>query len=132
MNPFPSIVQELKRGINDIAQLVADAERHAKAQRREWEIERQNRRKEEAERRAATALEASKADPLQLIARWTEARNIEQFLADVEKDLLKFDPEVREILSGVGRDRGIGVHGASTVDAVGSQCTSGSRKSAGS
>lgn len=96
---IPSIVRELAQGANEIARLVAEAELRAEAQRREWEIERQKRLKEEAERRAAIALKESKADLLQFIARWSEARNIEQFLADVEKDLLRFDPEARELLN---------------------------------
>ncbi|MCC8393369.1 hypothetical protein LJ656_12265 [Paraburkholderia sp. MMS20-SJTR3] len=96
---IPSIVRELAQGATEIARLVAEAEVRAEAQRREWEVERQKRLKEEAERRAATALKESKADLLQFIARWAEARNIEQFLADVEKDLSKFDPAVRETLS---------------------------------
>jgi hypothetical protein len=95
---IPSIIQGLKQGANDIARLVAEAELRAEAQRKEWEIERQRYLKEEAERRAATALKESKADLLQFIARWAEARNIERFLSEVEADLPKLDPSIRQEL----------------------------------
>lgn len=96
---IPAIVQDLKQGANEITRLVAEAEVRAEAQRKEWEIERQKRLKEEAERRAAAALKESKAELLQFIARWAKARNIEQFLADVERDLSTLDPVLRESLS---------------------------------
>jgi hypothetical protein len=95
---IPSIIQELKQAANEISRLVAEAELRAEAERKQWEIERQRRLKEEAERRAATALKESKADLLQFIARWAEARNIERFLSEVEEDLSKLDPAIRQEL----------------------------------
>ena len=94
-----SIIQELKQGANEIARLVAEAAQRAEAFNREWEIEQQRRAKEDAERRAAAALKESKADLLQFIARWAEARNIEGFLSEVETELLKLDPEIHEPLA---------------------------------
>ena len=95
---IPMIVQELKLGANDIARLVEEAKLRTEARRREWESERQRQLKEEAERRAAAALKESKTDLLQFIAKWAEARNIERFLSEVEADLSKLDPSVREHL----------------------------------
>ncbi|WP_156954266.1 hypothetical protein [Paraburkholderia acidipaludis] len=41
----------------------------------------------------------SKADLLQFIGWWAEARNIERFLSEVETDLPKLDPVIREHLA---------------------------------
>ncbi|WP_321968628.1 hypothetical protein [Paraburkholderia tropica] len=96
---IPAIVDGLKQGAEEIALLVAEAGVHAEARRREWEIERRRQFEEEAARRAAKALEESKADLLRFIARWAEQRNIDRFLSEVEADLSKLDPATREQLS---------------------------------
>ncbi|MET1536873.1 hypothetical protein ABXL43_33985, partial [Burkholderia sola] len=89
----------LEVGANEIARLVVEEKQRAEAQRREWELDRQKRLKEDAERRAVAALKESKEDLLQFIARWAEARNIEQFLTEIEADLSKLEPSMREHLT---------------------------------
>ncbi|MDN7698618.1 hypothetical protein R0290_21105 [Burkholderia semiarida] len=99
ISQISEIIQELEVGANEIARLVVEEKQRAEAQRREWELDRQKRLKEDAERRAVAALKESKEDLLQFIARWAEARNIEQFLTEIEADLSKLEPSMREHLT---------------------------------
>lgn len=85
------IIRELKKAAPNIARLVEKEEIQAEIERKEWEAERERWRKEEEERRAAKALNESRTDLLNIIAKWAEANRIEQFFREAEQKISELD-----------------------------------------
>jgi hypothetical protein len=79
------IIKELEQSAVIIARLAEEGERQAEIELRKWEAEREQWRREEAERRAAKALQDSKEDLLRIINVWAESNRIEQFFLDAER-----------------------------------------------
>ncbi len=64
-------------------------------ERQQWEVQQAKWRREEAERKAAKALKDSKEELLQIIARWAEAKSLDQFFADAERRVADLDADER-------------------------------------
>jgi hypothetical protein len=90
-----AIVKELEKAVVDVARLVEEGERQAELERQQWEAQQAKWRREEAERKATKDLKDSKEELLQVIARWAEAKNLEQFFADAERRVADLDAEER-------------------------------------
>ena len=78
------ITRELKKASFEIAKLVEQGEIQAEIERKRWEAQREQWRKEEEERRAAKALTESRTELFNIIAKWAEANRIEQFFREAE------------------------------------------------
>jgi hypothetical protein len=79
------IVKELEQVTVDIARLVAEGERQAALERKKWEAQHEQWRREEAERRAVQALKESREELFRIIDSWSESNRIEQFFQDAER-----------------------------------------------
>jgi GTP1/Obg family GTP-binding protein len=79
------IINELEKASEIIARLVEEGERQAEIERRKWEVQKEQWRREEAERLAAKALKESREELLQIIKAWGEATRIDIFFKDAEK-----------------------------------------------
>ena len=80
-----AIVKELKREAATIAQLVEEGERQAEIERQRWEAQQIVWRREEAERRRIKAEKDSREELSSIISAWAEAKRIEEFFADTER-----------------------------------------------
>ncbi|MHB8831963.1 MAG: hypothetical protein ACYC9V_02135 [Desulfobacteria bacterium] len=90
---IPAIVKELERAVDDVARLIEEGARQEELERQQWEVQQAKWRREEAERKAAKDLKDSKEELLQVIARWAEAKNLEQFFADAERRAEGLEPD---------------------------------------
>ncbi len=79
------IINELEKASEIIARLVEEGERQAEIERRKWEVQKEQWRREEAERLAAKALKESREELLQIIKAWGEATRIDNFFKHAEK-----------------------------------------------
>lgn len=79
------IVKEFERAAVIIARLVEEGEHQAELERQRWEVQQEQWRREEAERRAAKALKDSREDLLRIIDGWAKSNRIEQFFLDAER-----------------------------------------------
>lgn len=84
-NKIKGIVKELEVATEGIAQGVEEGARQAEIERREWEIQWANLKREEEERRTAEAIMASRKDLVEIIDRWAEANRIAQFFSEAER-----------------------------------------------
>ena len=80
-----SIGKELEQAAGPVARLVEEGERQAEIERQRWEAQQERWRREEAERKAAKSLKASREELFQIIDAWAEANRIEEFFHDIEK-----------------------------------------------
>jgi hypothetical protein len=92
---IPAIVRELERAVVDVARLIEEGARQAELERQQWEIQQAKWRREEAERKVAKDLKDSKEELLQIIARWAEAKSLDQFFADAERRVADLDADER-------------------------------------
>lgn len=90
-----AIVKELERAVVDVARLVEEGARQAELERQQWEVQQAKWRREEAERKVAKDLKDSKEELLQIIARWAEAKSLDQFFADAERRVADLDADER-------------------------------------
>ena len=97
-NQFKSIVATLEQEAGVIVKLVEEAERLAEIRHQQWELERQKRLREEAERKRLKDLNDSKADLLSIIEAWAEAKRISDFFTEAETRAHSLSEEDREIL----------------------------------
>ncbi len=79
------IAAELERAVVDIAKLVEEGQRQAEIERKKWEAQQEEWRKEREIQRAAEARKASEKELLHIIAAWAESNRIEQFFKDAER-----------------------------------------------
>ena len=91
-----AIVQELTEAASVIAERVAEAERRAEIRRLEWEAQRERERKEAEERRRLQAIKDSRDELNLIIAAWGEAKRIEGFFDEAEKQAMLLDAEQRD------------------------------------
>ncbi len=77
--------KELEKASEIIARLVEEGERQAEIERRKWEVQKEQWRREESERLAAKALQESREQLFQIIKAWREATSIENFFKEAEK-----------------------------------------------
>jgi hypothetical protein len=92
---IPAIVKELEKAVVDLARLVEEGQRQAELEHQQWEAQQAKWRREEAERKAAKDLKDSKEELLQIIARWAEAKSLDQFFADAERRVADLDADER-------------------------------------
>jgi hypothetical protein len=92
---IPAIVKELERAVVDVARLIEEGQRQAELEHQRWEAQQAIWERERAERRAAEALKESKEELLQIIARWAEAKSLDQFFADAERRVADLDADER-------------------------------------
>lgn len=92
------IVRELEAETATIARLVAEGERQAEIQRREWEAQHERWQREEAERRRAQNIKESREQLFALIEAWGLAKRIEGFFEDAECRAAVLGQEDREAL----------------------------------
>lgn len=93
-----AIVKELKREAATIVQLVAEGERKAEIEHKEWEAKQVIWRREEEERRRVKAIKDSREELAEIIKAWVKAKGIEDFLADVERRAANLDEEQKAIV----------------------------------
>lgn len=91
-----SIVQELTDTAHIIAERVAEAERLAEIRRLEWEAERERDRREAEERRRQQAIKDSRDELGIIISAWGEAKRIEGFFEEAQKQAMLLDTEQRD------------------------------------
>jgi len=84
---IPAIVRELTKATVDIAHLVEEGEREAELERQRWSAQKEEWKREEAERRAAKALKESREELLEIIEMWATSKRLEAFFADAEHKL---------------------------------------------
>jgi len=89
------IVKELERAAVEIARLVEEGEHQAELERQRWDAQQLQWRREEAEQRAAEALNESKEDLHRIIDAWAESTRIEQFFADAERRAAELSDDER-------------------------------------
>lgn len=65
--------------------MVEEGRHQAELERQQWEIEKAQQRKIEAERRVVRVRKESREEILQIINAWAKANQIEQFFCDAEK-----------------------------------------------
>jgi len=92
---IPSIVEELVHETPAIVQLVEEGERQAAIRRAQWEEEEQQSQREEADRKAAEALDKSKQQLMDFIDTWGKAKRINAFLDEVAASLPCLDDDLR-------------------------------------
>jgi hypothetical protein len=110
------IVKELERAAVIIARLAEEGERQAELERQELEVQQEQWRREEAERRAERALKDSREDLLRIINGWAESNGFEQFFLDAEQRAATLtDSERLKILERLKRARLL-VGSANTLD----------------
>lgn len=80
-----AIVKSLERATPKIARLVAEGERQAEIERKEWEAQQEKWRIEREEKLAAEALKQSRQQLFQIIDTWAEANRIDKFFKDAEQ-----------------------------------------------
>lgn len=90
------IVQEITDAATIIAEQVAEAERLAEIRRLEWEAERERDRKEAEERRRQQAIKDSRDELSMIIKAWGEAKRIEGFFDEAEKQAMLLATEQRD------------------------------------
>ena len=88
-----SIVRTLKKEAVEIARLVEEAEHRAELESQEWERQAEQRRLEDARRRAIQAEKDSLEELKQVIDAWGEVNRIEQFFRDAETHAARLDCE---------------------------------------
>lgn len=88
-----SIVKELERAAVSIATLVEEAERQAKLRHEQWEMQQEQRRREDAIRRAKEARKQSMVELLGIIDQWAESNRIERFFQDIEQRTESLDED---------------------------------------
>ena len=88
-----SIVRDLEHSAADIARLAEEGERRAEIERQRWEKECEQRRQEEAKRRAIRAHQESREEVLEIIEAWSKANHFEQFFRDAELRAATLEPE---------------------------------------
>lgn len=88
-------MRELERAVVDVARLIEEGARQAELERQQWEVQQAKWRREEAERKVAKDLKDSKEELLQIIARWAEAKSLDQFFADAERRVADLDADER-------------------------------------
>jgi hypothetical protein len=92
---IPAIVKELERAVVDVARLIEEGQRQAELEHQRWEAQQAIWERERAERRAEEALKESKEELLQIIARWAEAKSLDQFFADAERRVADLNADKR-------------------------------------
>lgn len=90
------IVQELTDAATIIAEQVAEAERLAEIRRLEWEAERERDRKEAEERRRLQTIKDSRDELGMIITAWGEAKRIEGFFDEAEKQAMLLNADQRD------------------------------------
>jgi hypothetical protein len=84
--PYPSHCSGAgEKATVEIARLVEEGDRQAEIERKRWEAQREQWRREDKARRTAKALKDSKKELLQIIDTWAEAKRLEAFFADAER-----------------------------------------------
>ena len=91
-----AIVQELTDAASIIAEQLAESERLAEIRRLEWEAERERDRKEAEERRRLQAIKDSRDELDMIISAWGEAKRIEGFFDEAEKQAMLLDADQRD------------------------------------
>ena len=84
---IPAIVRELEKSTIEVARLVEDGERQVELERQRWAAQQEQWRREEAEKRAAKALNDSKEELLEIIETWATSLRLEGFFSDAERKL---------------------------------------------
>ena len=92
------IVKELEHEAATIARLVAEGERQAEIERQRWEAQRREWEREEAERRRIQAIEDSCEELTNIIDAWAEAKRIEEFFDDAERQAADLSVEERALI----------------------------------
>lgn len=85
LSKLKTIARELAEAASGIAKQAEEADRLAKIRHKEWELQREQWRREEAERQRLEAIKESRKELLSIIAAWDEAQRIERFLKETEQ-----------------------------------------------
>jgi len=102
----PQIVRELEAEAATIAALVAEGERQAEIERRQWEAQQAKWLAEEAERRRVQNIKESREQLFAIIETWGVAKQIEGFFEDAERRATGLgESEKNEILERLRRAR---------------------------
>lgn len=94
----PEIVRELETETATIVALVAEGERQAEIERRQWEAQKKKWRLEEAERLRVQNTKESREQLLAIIEAWGLANQIEGFFEDAERRAAGLDEGEREVI----------------------------------
>lgn len=90
-----SIVKELVEAAPVVAALIEEGERKAELERKQWEAERRDERKQTKER-SAKARKDSRDELDQIVKTWAYAKRLEAFFSDAEARLEGLDPDPME------------------------------------
>lgn len=97
-----TIVRELTEAAPIIAERVAEAERRAEIRRLEWEARCERERREAEVRRRLQAMKDSRDELNAIITAWGEAKRIEGFFDEAEKQAMQLDADQRnEVLNRI-------------------------------
>ncbi|UVA79402.1 hypothetical protein [Pandoraea commovens] len=96
---IPAIVQEIEDSSAEIARLVAEGNRRQEEESRQFDENWARWEREAANKRAAEAAECSRNALLGIIGAWDEARRVQVFFAEVERQLSTLSPESRETIA---------------------------------
>jgi len=80
-----SIVKVLERAVVEVARLAEEGEREAALERQRRDAQREQWRREEAERRTAKAFKDSRDELLRIIDDWAQFMKMEQFFEHAER-----------------------------------------------
>ncbi|CAM2139651.1 conserved protein of unknown function [Pararobbsia alpina] len=89
------IVDTIEAAAPDIVKLIEAELRRQKLEREKWDEDDRRRRAAERVRREENAVKESKEELLLLFQKWTEARQIQQFVEEIEAAVLAADEATR-------------------------------------
>ena len=101
---IPEILGELESAAVTIAKLVEEGERRREAEIRQWEIQQETWRREEAERRRLREIKEAREQLFAIVEEWSVAMRIEGFFADAERRANNLSDEERLLVVDRLRD----------------------------
>jgi hypothetical protein len=108
LSQIDSIIRALRKAAPTIRELVAEAQRQADIEAERRAEQHRGSLKAEGVRQRAEAQKASHAGLLSVIEEWGRVRNIQAFLAEVERQCEKCLPEERpSVMDRLERARGM-------------------------
>jgi GTP1/Obg family GTP-binding protein len=78
-----------------VAGLIEEGEQKAEIQRKQWEEERREYERTQAEERAAKAQKDSRDELVQIVKTWVDAKRLEEFFTDAEARIEGLEPDLQ-------------------------------------
>ncbi len=96
---LPEIIKALEASVDQIQNLMAEAEAAAARRERDWEAQREKWRREEDQRRVDDALAASMKQLSEIMEIWSKATAVHRFFRDAEECVSLLEGDRQKVLS---------------------------------